>query len=298
MKLISGSASAALTEQIAHALNLSVIAADLDIFPNGEKRVWIKDKLRGENICIVQSFSHPTDENIIEFLLLTDALERLGVRHINVIIPWMGYSLQDKVFREGEAIAAKVVANLISHAYVKRVFLLDVHNTSIPGFFSVPTHHLSAQALFIEYARQHTNLSQAVVASPDFGGLKRARVFADQLQLDLVNIDKERNLVSGQVTAVGLSGEVTGKEVILLDDVIVSGSTVIEAGRILKEHGASKVSFLATHGPLVPDAYQKLANSQVDEVVITDSIAHPDLPDKFKVLPTAPIFADELRDWL
>src|SRR5690606_38305320 len=113
-------------------------------FPNGEKRVWIKDKVRGENITIVQSFSEPTDEHIMEFLLLTDALERMGARHINVVIPWLGYSLQDKVFREGEAIAAKVVANLISHAYVKRVFLLDVHNTSIPGFFSVPTHHLTA----------------------------------------------------------------------------------------------------------------------------------------------------------
>lgn len=298
MKIISGTANQELTENLATRLNLPLISTEITTFPNGEKRVWIQEKVRGENIAIVQSFSHPTDERIMEFLLLTDALERMGARHINAIIPWLGYSLQDKVFREGEAIAAKVVANLISHAYVKRVFLLDVHNTSIPGFFSVPTHHLTAQSLFANYVQQNVNMSNAVVASPDFGGLKRARTFANQLNLDLVNVDKHRDLQSGEVTALGISGEVAGKEVILLDDVIVSGGTVVEAGRILKEQGAARVIFLATHGPLVPEAFEKLSNSQVDEVVITNSIAHQELPSKFKVLDISPVLSEELRDWL
>jgi len=298
MKIISGSANPNLAARLAETLKLPLIRTEITKFPNGEKRVWIKDKVRGENITIVQSFSEPTDEHIMEFLLLTDALERLGVRHINVIIPWMGYSLQDKVFRDGEPIAAKVVANLVSHAYVKRVFLLDVHNTSIPGFFSVPTHHLSAQSLFVAYAQKNTDPNKLVVASPDFGGLKRARTFATELNVELVNIDKHRDLRTGKVSALGVSGDVDGKEVVIVDDVIVSGSTVVEAARILKEKGAARVIFMATHGPLVPIAYEKIEESDVDRVVLTNSISHTQEESKVTVLDTCDIFAEELRDWL
>lgn len=298
MKIISGTANQKLAHRLATTLNIPLVNAEITKFPNGEKRVWITDKVRGENITIVQSFSEPTDEHIMEFLLLTDALERLGARHVNLIIPWLGYSLQDKVFREGEAIAVKVVADLVSHAYIKRVFLLDVHNTSIPGFFSVPTHHLTAKPLFIQYAQEHMELGNTVVASPDFGGLKRARTFANELQLDLVNIDKHRDLYSGKAQALDVHGEVVSKEVLIWDDVIVSGSTVVEAARILKEKGAKKVIFCATHGPLVPVAFEKITNSEVDEVVITNSITPAQKIEKLTVLDTCPIFVEELHDWL
>src|SRR5262245_24208084 len=139
MKLISGSSNLQLAESLSKIFQVPLIEREITTFANGEKRVWIKEAVAGEEVVIVQSLSNPTDENIIEFLLLTDALDRLGARDVHAVIPWMGYSLQDKVFREGEAIAAKVVANLISNAYVHHVYLLDVHNTSIPGFFSVPT---------------------------------------------------------------------------------------------------------------------------------------------------------------
>ena len=170
MNIISGSSNLELAKSITADLNQKIptqnsqlIQVEITKFPNDEKRVWIKDenKVRGQKICIVQSFSKPVDENLIETLLIIDALERLGAREVSLVIPWMGYSLQDKVFREGESIAAKVVADMISNSFVSRVFLLDLHNPSIPGFFSVPTYHLSAGNLFVNYLKTNNLLDNA-----------------------------------------------------------------------------------------------------------------------------------------
>ncbi|MBU0576516.1 ribose-phosphate pyrophosphokinase, partial [Patescibacteria group bacterium] len=246
----------------------------------------------------VQSFSQPVDEYIMEFLLLTDALERMGARHINAVIPWYGYSLQDKVFKEGEPLSAKVVANLVSTSYVKRVFILDVHNTSIAGFFSIPTHHLSALDLFTKFAKNTYDLTETVVASPDFGGLKRAWQFAESLGVDWVNIDKHRDLQTGEITQMELHGDVNDKTVLVFDDVSVSGGTVVEAAEILKKSGANKVHFLVTHGLFAADAQSKLNTPMVDTIIITNSIHHPHLPDKVTVIDCAELFATALRDWM
>lgn len=300
MKLLSGSSNPQLAKGIAKELGIDHLPVQIAKFANGEKRIWIQDedKLRGQNVVLVQSFSHPTDENIIEFLLISDALERLGVRHVNLVLPWMGYSLQDKVFRPGEPIAAKVVANLVSNAYVKRCFLLDLHNTSTPGFFSIPTEHLSALNTFAEFVKETVDLEHAIVASPDFGGLKRARVFANTLGLGLVNIDKHRDLHTGKVTAMGIHGNVFGKTVILFDDAILSGGTVVEAAKILKESKARKVIFLATHGLFVKNAQNRLQKSAVDQVVVVNSIAQTEKFKKLKVLDVAHLFAQSIKDWM
>lgn len=299
MKVISGSSNPQLATKIANLLGLDQIGVEISTFKNGEKRVWVKDDVQGENIILVQSFSHPTDEHIMEFLLLTDALERLGARHINLVLPWMGYSLQDKVFRQGEPIAAKVVANLVSNAYIKRVFLLDLHNSSTPGFFAVPTFHVSASDLFADYVRSHFDSTNVVVASPDFGGLKRARAFADKLNTPLVNIDKQRNLHTGEVTASEMSGgDVSGKTVVLFDDCILSGSTVVETAKLLKQQGAVEVHFLATHGLFVDGAEERLQNSEVDTVVSTNSISQTHQSDKMITVDCAPILAKAVGDWV
>jgi ribose-phosphate pyrophosphokinase len=298
MKLITGSSNPDLGRNIAAQLNLPLIETELSQFANGEKRVWIKTPVRGENIVLVQSFSAPVDEHIMEFLLLVDALERLGARHINAVIPWLGYSLQDKVFRDGEPIAAKVVADLVSHSYVKRVFFMDLHNSSTPGFFSIPTSHLSALSPFVDYVKNTFDLTNTVVASPDFGGLKRSRVFADQLGLDLVNIDKHRDLHTGQPEAVDVHGDVQDKTVLVFDDCILSGGTVVEASDILKARGARQVHFLATHGLFCNDAQQRLQNSSVDSVVATNSIQQTTLFEKLKIVDVANEFALELQNWL
>ena len=297
MLLLSGSSNRPLADSLAQALNISPVAVEIDRFSNGEKKVTIKSDVYGQNIILVQSFSQPVDENIMEFLLLADALERMGARHVNAIIPWLGYSLQDKVFTPGEPMSAKVVADLISSVYIKRVVLMDLHNNSIPGFFSVPTQLLSAKDIFVDYVKQNLN-QNLVVCSPDFGGLKRARDFATALGVDLVNIDKQRDLATGAITSVSVHGAVTGKNVVLYDDCIVGGGTVVETAKVLKEQGAVSVHFLATHGLLVQDAPTKLMASMVDSVVITNSVAHDSLPAKFKVLDVAPVLASVMKGWI
>jgi len=299
MKLISGSSNPDFAKSLSTRLGLETISIEISKFANGEKRIWIKDKIEGENIAFVQSFSDPTDENIMEFLLITDALERLGARHIHAIIPWMGYSLQDKSFRLGEPIAAKVVANLVSNSYVKRATLLDIHNSSVPGFFTIPTQNLSAISLFTEYVRQSFDLNEIVVASPDFGGLKRAHMFANELHTNLVNVDKHRDLSTGEVTAQSLQGgSVEGKIVVVFDDSILSGGTVLEASKLLKEKGAKEVHFLATHPVLTQGAREKLSHESIDSVVVANTIVQKDLPPKVTILDASELFANALKAWI
>ncbi len=297
MKLISGSSNPSLAASIAQNLQIPLIKAELSEFKNHERRVWIKDEVRGENICLIQSFTHPVDAHIIETLLMIDALERMGSKKIIVIIPWLGYSLQDKIFRHGEPMAVKVVADMISNHYVKRVFLLDLHNNSIPGFFQVPTEHLTALSIYTNFCRQNYDLTQSVIVSPDFGGLKRARDLAKKLNLPLININKQRDLKTGKVTATAVHGQVANKIALVFDDVIMSGATVVESDKILKENGAKQVHFLSTHGIFCDNGQEKIANSQVDSVVITNSIAHGPLHDKIKQLDISPLFSEILTSW-
>ena len=210
----------------------------------------------------------------------------------------MGYSLQDKVFTNGSPISAKVVADLISNSDVKRIFLLDLHNTSIPGFFSTPAHHNTAMKIFVNYAKKHFVHEKSIVVSPDFGGLKRARVFADKLNLDLINIDKHRDYKTGKVTPVNLTGDVKNKICLIYDDVINTGGTVVETAKYLKSKGAAKVHFLVTHGLFAGNGLELMENKNIDSVIITNSIHHDSLPNKVKILDCAPIFAKNLKKWV
>jgi ribose-phosphate pyrophosphokinase len=297
MKILAGSSNPNLAKQLATTLDCDLLSVETSYFANGEKRIWINEEIQGENVVIVQSLSHPTDEHVVELLLLTDALERMGAKHVSAVIPWLGYSLQDKVFRPGEPIAAKVIANLVSHTYIRRAYLLDLHNSSTPGFFSIPTHHLSVQGLFVDYVKNQFDIKQVVVASPDFGGSKRAKAFAEDLGVPLANISKYRDLHSGEITHMGLHGEVKGKDVMLLDDVILSGGTAINAAELIKESDAKSVHFLSTHGVFVPNSLPKLAKSALDTIVISNSIKQDDLPEKIVVLDCSPVFAQALKRW-
>ncbi len=308
MNIIAGSSNPQLAQAIFLALKKKVpeitsqyIDLEITKFANDEKRIWLKNEkqVRGRKVCLVQSFSQPVDENLIETLLIIDALERLGAKEVSLIIPWLGYSLQDKVFRPGEAIAAKVVADMLSNSFVSRVFLLDLHNPSIPGFFSVPTYHLSADQLFVDYLQTAGYLNNAVVVSPDFGGLKRARHLASTLQLPLLNIDKSRDLATGAVTAHALhGGKIAGKNALLFDDVIVSGGTAVSIANLLKQEGAKQVIFTATHGIFCNDGLRKIAQSQLDQVIISNSIAQSTLTDKIKQIDLSALFVNALLDWI
>lgn len=297
MFIVSGSSNQLLAQAIASELQSPLVDIEIQKFANGEKRVWVKGAIRGQNVTLVQSLSEPTDEHIVETLLITDALERLGARNVNLVLPWMGYSLQDKVFRPGEPIAAKVIANLISSTYIKRVFLLDLHNSSIPGFFSIPTEHLSMIDRFADYCRKTFDLSEVVVASPDFGGLKRARMFADKLGVELVNFDKKRNLATGVIEIASLHGDVANKIVLTFDDVIVSGGTVTEIAKVVREHQAKQVHFLATHALFANQALEKIETSSIDSIITSDSIRHPNISSKVVEVSTANVFAQALANW-
>ncbi len=298
MKLIAGSANPQLSKNLAKKLKIPLVDREISKFSNGELRVWIKDDLHGEDVCLVQSFSDPVDTELMETLLMADALERMGVEELVAVIPWMGYSLQDKIFRHGEPISAKLVASLISHSFIKQVVLMDLHNDSIQGFYSIPTDYLSAIPVFKKYIKDNYDLKNTVIGSPDFGGLKRARKFAATMDLDLINIDKGRDLKTGEVTTFGIHGEVKGKNVIFYDDVINSGGTVVKTAEIVKKHGAKKVAFLSTHGIFCKNAIARIGKSKVDEVVVTNSIEHNNLNHKFKILDVSPVFAKALKRWV
>jgi ribose-phosphate pyrophosphokinase len=298
MKIISGTSNKALALSIAQKLNSKLVDVEINQFKNGEKRVWIKENLNGENVVLIQSFSQPVDEYIIEFLLIADALERAGARHVSAVLPWLGYSLQDKLFRTGEPISAKVIANLVSKAYIKRVHLLDLHNTSIPGFFSIPTHHHTPLDMFSTYIQKNIDMKKAVVVSPDFGGIKRARTLAQNINLELINIDKHRDFKTGKVTPMGISGKVTDKICIIYDDLINTGSTVIEASKFLKLKGAKEVHFLASHGIFAQNGLDLMTDESIDSVVITNSIQHNQLTDKIKVLDITDVFVKALKTWM
>lgn len=300
MNIISGSSNYELAQKIGQHLGTELIDCELSCFANGEKRVWIKDvdAVRGKTVAIVQSFSFPVDENIMETLIIADALERLGVKEIFLLIPWMGYSLQDKVFRPGEAIAAKVVADLISGSSIDRVMLLDLHNTSIPAFFSIPAYHLSAENLFVQHLQKHYDLQHAVIVSPDFGGLKRSKNFAAKLKLPLLNIDKSRDLTTGEVFSHAVhGGSVKNKDVFVLDDVIVSGGTVVTSSELLKSEGANTVTFIATHGIFCEHGLDKIVRSQADKIIISNSIQHKDANNKLEIIDLSQLFAESLASW-
>ena len=281
---------------MAEKLGVDQAQVEIGKFANSETKVWIKDEIKDETIILLQSFSQPTDKHIIEFLLLTDAIERAGAEEVIAVIPWLGYSLQDKVFRPGEPISAKVVANMVSASFIKKIVLLDLHNSSIPGFFSTPTAHLSAMKLLADHISNEINdPNQYVVASPDFGGLKRAFEFAERLNLPLVKLDKRRDLHTREIVGMHLSGEVKNKTVLLFDDVVLSGGTAGRAASVLKQHGAKEVIFLATHGLFVNDSLTKLQNSEVDRVIVTNSIRQENLPEKVKQISVAKLIAQAIK---
>lgn len=295
MKVIAGSASLKLAQNIALQLNVTLVNCEINNFANGEKKIRVANEVKNEEVLLVQSFYQPVDERIIETALITDALERLGTKEISLFIPWFGYSFQDKVFLPGEPLSAKVIAKIIESTCIKKVYLLDLHNISIPGFFSVPTYHISAMDEFVKHIEKHFDLGKAIVVSPDFGGIKRARLFANQLHLDMASVEKRRDLKTGQVTTTKLDGEVKDKTVFIFDDAILSGQTVVEVAKLLKENGAREIHFLATHGVFTGNALQELENSMVDSVTITNSIERPEQYQKVTVIDVSKILVDNLQ---
>jgi ribose-phosphate pyrophosphokinase len=295
MILLSGSSHPVFAQALSKQANIPLGEVDLSVFANDERRVWVKTPVVNEDVIIVQSFSTPVDSYLIEYALLVDAAERAGARSITAVVPWMGYSLQDKVFRPGEPIAARVAADLISNKSVKKVIMVDLHNNSVAGFFSTPTTILNTVKLFAKDIQEHYG-KDVVVISPDFGGLKRAYVMSEAIGAPIYHVDKMRNVHTGKVRATFVGGDIKGKTCIVIDDIINTGSTIVECARELKKHGAGKVVFYATHPLLVGDAAENLQKSDVDEVVVGDTVpvTGKKLP-KMRIVSVVSLFADALK---
>ncbi len=298
MQIFSGSSNQDLAKQIAKAGEFGLGIVESTQFENGERRVKVGDggKHQGNSkAALIQSLSTPVDEHLIEFCLLSDALSRDGYTNLIGVIPWLGYSKQDKVFLPGESLAAKVVAQLIQTTKIKKLITFDLHNRAITGFFDIPVVELSAKPIFLEYFRKIVG-EDTIVVAPDEGAVKSSAYFARELSVPIAYMDKRRDLKTGKVEVVGMSGDVTGKSVIIVDDMIVTGSTMMETAKYLKSKGAKSVSVAATHHLYVDGAQAKLDESEIDEIVVSDTVECPKeiKSKKLKILSVATLIAEEL----
>ncbi|CCQ09677.1 Ribose-phosphate pyrophosphokinase [Pseudoalteromonas luteoviolacea B = ATCC 29581] len=298
MKLFAGNATPELAKKIAKRLFIELGDAVVGRFSDGEISVQINENVRGSDVFIIQSTCAPTNDNLMELIVMVDALRRASAGRITAVMPYFGYARQDRRVRSARVpITAKVVADFLSSVGVDRVLTVDLHAEQIQGFFDVPVDNVFGSPVLIEDMRER-NFEKAVVVSPDIGGVVRARAIAKLLDdTDLAIIDKRRPQANvSQV--MHIIGDVAGRDCIIVDDMIDTGGTLCKAAEALKEHGAKRVFAYATHPVLSGNAAENLKNSVIDEVIVTDSIPLSDelkAIDKIKVLTLADMLAETVR---
>ncbi|MBK1792755.1 ribose-phosphate diphosphokinase [Persicirhabdus sediminis] len=273
MKLISGTSHRALAENIAKHLKTELTDVEVTVFPDGESFVKINENVRGEDVFIIQPTSPPTNHNLMELLIMVDAARRASAGRITVVMPFFGYARQDRKDQPRVPITAKLVANLISAAGVNRVVTMDLHAAQIQGFFDIPVDHLYAKPVLVNYLwkqRGH-DASNLTVVSPDVGGVKMARSYSDALGAELAIVAKHR-VSATKVEATNLIGDVNGRDVLLVDDMTETAGTLCAAAEILKENGAKRIFAGVSHGVLGDMARQRLKDSVIEELIVTDSV--------------------------
>lgn len=292
LKLFAGSSSPRLAAEIADYLGTDLGDIELGRFSNGEIRVIINESVRGADVYVLQSTSQPVNDNLMELLIIVDALRRASARRITAVVPFYGYARQDRKTRGREPITAKLVANLITVAGARRVLSMDLHAGQIQGFFDLPVDHLSAIPILADYL-QTRDIQNGVVVSPDTGGVTRARHLGDRLGFPFAIIDKRRP-APNEAEVVNVVGEVAGKTCIIVDDMIDTAGTIAEAARALMARGAERVLACATHPVLSGPAMDRLRQAPIQEVIVTNTIEHDELPPNFTVLSVAPLFAQAI----
>ena len=292
-KVFSGTANQELSRQIAKYLGIPLSEASIKRFSDGEISVQIGESVRGKDVFIIQSTCAPTDTNLMELLILTDALKRSSASTVTAVIPYFGYARQDRKAAPRVSITAKLVANMIEIAGIDRVVTMDLHAGQIQGFFDIPVDNLYGTITFINYLK-NKHLSNPIVASPDIGGVARARSLAKQLNLDLAIIDKRREKAN-ESEVMNVIGDANGKDVILIDDMVDTAGTLIKAAAAFKERGATSVTAFCTHPVLSGPAYERIAAGAIDELVVTDTIPLKEQNEHIKVISVAPLFAEVIR---
>lgn len=298
MKIFSGTSNKVLAEKIAGNLGLKLSSLEVFIFPDGEKRIRILEKVLNEDTVVVQSTSSPTDENYMELFFIVDALKRSGAKSINAVIPYFGYQRQDHMFREGEAVSAKVIAQILETLGINKLIAVELHSIKIKEYFNVPVIHLSAIQLFAKTILEKGWDKNSTLVSPDRGGIRRIKLMSEILDnMPFAFIEKNRDLATGKVFADKIEGEIK-KNVIIVDDMISSGKTIVMAAKLLYERGAQEIVVFATHPVFSENAPKILEDSFVKKVFVTDTIYVPENKKfpKLKVLTVAEMIASNLKN--
>ena len=292
-KIFSGTANVEFSKMVAKYLGIPLSEASIKRFSDGEISVQIGESVRGKDVFIIQPTCAPANINLMELLILTDALKRSSASSITAVVPYFGYARQDRKAAPRVPITAKLVANMMQTAGIDRVVTMDLHAGQIQGFFDIPVDNLYGTIVFLDYVK-NKNLKNPIVASPDVGGVARARSLAKSLNLDMVIVDKRREKANESEVMI-IIGDVNGKDVILIDDMIDTAGTIVKAAEVLKKNGATSVMAFCTHPVLSGPAYDRINSGVLDELVTTDTIPLKEQSPYIKVLTTAPLFGEVIR---
>ena len=292
-KIFSGTANPEFAKKISKYLSLPLSECAIKTFSDGEISVQIGESVRGKDVFVIQPTCAPANSNLMELLILTDALKRSSANSITAVVPYFGYARQDRKAAPRVPISAKLVANMMQTAGIDRVVTMDLHAGQIQGFFDVPVDNLYGSLIFLDYLKEK-NLKNPIIASPDVGGVTRARSFAKKLSLDLVIVDKRRE-EANKSEVMNIIGDVAGKDVILIDDMIDTAGTIVKAAGAFKDQGAKSVSAFCTHAVLSGPAYERIESGALDGLVVTDTIPLKQESDRIKVISVAPLFGEVIR---
>jgi ribose-phosphate pyrophosphokinase len=297
MRLITGNSNRALADAIGQYLKIEPVKAQVRRFADMEVFVEIQENVRGEDMFVIQSTSFPANDNLMELLIMIDALRRASARRITAVIPYFGYARQDRKVGPRTPISAKLVANMITEAGANRVLTVDLHAGQIQGFFDIPTDNLFAQPVIVKDINEYIGGKPPMVVSPDVGGVVRARALARRLGTDLAIVDKRRER-AGESEVMNIIGDVEGKPCVLIDDIIDSGGTICNAAEALLKNGATEVYAYATHGVLTGGAVARIKASKLKSMVVTDTIAvTADVRDcpNIRTISIAPLLGEAMR---
>jgi len=296
MKILSGTSNPRLSKEISKKLKLKLINTNIKRFADGEIYIEINENIRGNSVFVIQSTSTPANDNLMELLLCIDALRRSSAKNITAVIPYFGYARQDRKVAPRTSISAKVVSNLITNAGASRIVTVDLHAGQIQGFFDIPVDNLFTTPMFARYIKKKFKTKNLVCVSPDVGGVQRTRGLATKIKADLAIIDKRRP-EPGKSKVMNIIGDVKGKICIIVDDIIDSGGTIINAVEALKKAGAIDVYVFITHAVLSGDAAEKIKKSKIKKLIITDTIDNSlkiKNNSKIEVISISPLMAEAI----
>ena len=294
LKIFTGNANPALAREICDYLGLPLGEAFVGRFNNGEVQIMIDESVRGKDVFIIQPTSYPVNDNLMELMVMADALKRASARHITAVVPYYGYARQDRKTRGREPITAKLVANLMQTSGITRLVTIDLHAGQIQGFFDVPVDHLYGASILAKYINEK-NLEDVIVVSPDLGGVTRARDLADRIGAPIAIIEKKRP-EPGVAKVMNLIGDVKGKNCIIVDDIVDTAGSLVEGAKALEEFGAKSVTAAVTHAVLTDPASERIANSNIKELIVTNTMPLPEncKLDNVTQLSVAPLLGEAI----